>query len=187
MNAETTDKDFPDKGILWRDWNDDTLRIIQEKNRPVLLFVADTDPFVWPFLREIFKAMSANARLRQLLNDFYSAVFVKADSIPVDLEELGAGSKYHIVVLSPYGLTPMVTIEIQRSPEEVVRTIVEILKPSMSGGDEHLNMGLAAAGSATVHHPPHLPRANSAASYEKIASTSRRAHRARGLFLRPSV
>ena len=74
-----TEKEFPDKGILWRGWNDDTLRIIQEKNRPVLLFVADTDPFVWPFLREIFKAMPANARLRQLLNDFYPAMFIKAD------------------------------------------------------------------------------------------------------------
>jgi hypothetical protein len=103
-------------------------RIIQEKNRPVLLFAADTDPFVWPFLRETFKAMPANARLRELLNDFYSAMFIKADSIPADLMALGAGSKYHIAVLSPYGLTPMVTIEIQRSPEEVVRTIVEILE-----------------------------------------------------------
>jgi hypothetical protein len=128
LSAETTDKDFPDKGILWRGWNDDTLRIIQEKNRPVLLFVADTDPFVWPFLRETFKAMPANARLRELLNDFYSALFIKADSIPEDLKALGAGRKYHIAVLSPYGLTPMVPIEIQRSPEEVVRTIVEILE-----------------------------------------------------------
>ena len=63
LSGEITEKDFPDKGILWRGWDDDTLRIIQEKNRPVLLFVADTDPFVWPFLREIFKAMPANARL----------------------------------------------------------------------------------------------------------------------------
>jgi hypothetical protein len=126
--GEITEKDFPDQGILWRRWDDDTLRIIQEKNRPVLLFVADTDPFVWPFLRETFKAMPANARLRELLNDFYSAMFIKADSIPADLKALGAGSKYHIAVLSPNGLTPMVTIEIQRSPEEVVRTIVEILE-----------------------------------------------------------
>ena len=128
MNAETTDKDFSNKGILWRGWGDETLRIIQEKNRPVLLFVADTDPFVWPFLRETFKVLPANARLRELLNDFYSAVFIKADSIPADLKALGAGSKYHIAVLSPHGLTPMVTIEIQRRPEEVVRTIVEILE-----------------------------------------------------------
>jgi hypothetical protein len=126
--GETPETDFPDQGILWRGWNDDTLRIIQEKNRPVLLFVADTDPFVWPFLREIFKAMPANARLRQLLNDFYPAMFIKADSIPPDLKALGAGSSYHIAVLSPYGLTPLVTIEIQRVPEEVIRSIVEILE-----------------------------------------------------------
>ena len=39
-----------------------------------------------------------------------------------------AGSNYHIAVLSPYGLTPLVTIEIQHSPAEVVSTIVEILE-----------------------------------------------------------
>jgi hypothetical protein len=128
LSSEITEKDFPDKGILWRGWNDDTLVLIQEKNRPVLLFVADPDPFVWPFLREIFKAMPANARLRDLLSDFYPAVFIEADSISPDLKALGAGSNYHIAVLSPHGLTPMVTIEIQRRPEEVVRAIVEILE-----------------------------------------------------------
>jgi hypothetical protein len=125
---EISEEDFPDKGILWRGWNEDTLRIIQEKNRPVLLFVADTDPFVWPFLREIFKAMPASARLRQLLNDFYPALFIKADSTPPDLKALGAGSDYHVAVLSPCGLTPIVTIEIQRSPDEVIHSIVEILE-----------------------------------------------------------
>jgi hypothetical protein len=128
LSSEITEKDFPDKGILWRGWSDDTLRLIQEKNRPVLLFVADTDPFVWPLLREIFKAMPANARLRDLLSDFYLAMFIKADSLPSDLKALGAGSNYHVAVLSPHGLTPMVTIEIRRSPEEVVRAIVEILE-----------------------------------------------------------
>jgi len=125
--GEITEKEFPDKGILWRGWNDDPLRFIQEKN-PVLLFVADPDPFVWPFLREIFKAMPTNARLRDLLSDFYAAMFIEVDSIPLDLKALGAGSKYHIAVLSPCGLTPMVTIEIQHSPTEVVSTIVEILE-----------------------------------------------------------
>ena len=125
---EVSEEDIPEKGIVWRGWNDETLRIIQEKNRPVLLFVADTDPFVWPFLRETFKAMPANARLRELLNNFYSAMFIRADSIPPDLKALGAGNNYHIAVLSPCGLTPMVTIDIQRSAEEVVRTIVEIAR-----------------------------------------------------------
>jgi hypothetical protein len=127
--AEITEKDFPDEGILWRGWNDDTLRIIQEKNRPVLLFVADADPFVWPFLREIFKAMPGNARLRDLLSDFYLALFIEADSIPPDLKALGAGSNYHIAVLSPHGLTPMVTIDpVSGKPAEVVNKIVLILE-----------------------------------------------------------
>jgi len=117
---------FPTRA--WRGWGDETLRIIQEKNRPVLLFVADTDPFVRPFLREIFKAMPANARLRQLLNDVYPALFIEADSVPPDLKALGAGSNYHVAVLSPCGLTPIVTIEVQRGPEEVVSAIVEILE-----------------------------------------------------------
>ena len=128
LSGEITEKDFPHKGILWRGWGDETLRIIQEKNRPVLLFVADTDPFVRPFLREIFKAMPANARLRQLLNDVYPALFIEADSVPPDLQALGAGSNYHVAVLSPCGLTPIVTIEVQRGPEEVVGAIVEILE-----------------------------------------------------------
>jgi len=61
--GEITEKEFPDKGILWRDWNDDTLRIIQEKNRPVLLFVADPDPFVWPFLLFLSLCAAAQAAL----------------------------------------------------------------------------------------------------------------------------
>ena len=126
--AELTENDFPGNVILWRGWNDDTLRIIQEKNRPVLLFVADADPLVWPFLREIFKAMPANAKLRDLLSDFYVALFIEVGSLPPDLKALGAGSNYHIAVLSPYGLTPMVTIEMQRSPEKVVRSVVAILE-----------------------------------------------------------
>jgi hypothetical protein len=34
---ETPEDGFPDRGILWRGWNDNTLRIIQEKNRPIRL------------------------------------------------------------------------------------------------------------------------------------------------------
>lgn len=37
---------------------------------------------VWPFLIEIFTAMPTNARLRELLSDFYLALFIQADSIP---------------------------------------------------------------------------------------------------------
>ena len=54
--------EFPDKGILWRGRNDITLSIINEKQWPVLLFVADTDPVVWPFLRAVFKEMPLNTK-----------------------------------------------------------------------------------------------------------------------------
>jgi hypothetical protein len=127
-DSEISERAFPDKGILWRGWDDETLRLIEEKQRPVLLFVADPDPVVWPFLRETFKAMPANARLRDLLHDFCLPLFIEAQSLPADLQALGAGSTYHLAVLSPYGLTPMVTIEVQRGPQDVVNTIVDILE-----------------------------------------------------------
>jgi hypothetical protein len=120
---------FPEEGILWRDWSDETLKIIDEKKRPVLLFVADPDPSVWPFLREVFKEMPGNAKLRALLHEFFVALFIKADALPNLLKQLGAGSRYHIAVLSPYGLTPMVTIDpVSGKPTEVVNEIVSVLE-----------------------------------------------------------
>jgi hypothetical protein len=121
--------EFPDKGILWRGWDDATLGIINEKQRPVLLFVADPDPVVWPFLRDIFKEMPANARLRTLLHESYLALYLEANALPEDLEALGAGSRYHIAILSPSGLTPMITIDpMGGTPVEVVNEIVSILE-----------------------------------------------------------
>lgn len=120
---------FPEEGILWRGWSDETLKAIDEKKRPVLLFVADPDPLVWPFLREIFKEMPANARLRTLLHDFYPALYIEANALPPLLEALGAGSSYHIAILSPYGLTPMLTIDVVSGrPASVVDEIVAALE-----------------------------------------------------------
>ena len=51
-------------GILWRGWNEETLALIQQKGLPVLLFVADPNALAWPFLKAVFRAMPANARLR---------------------------------------------------------------------------------------------------------------------------
>ena len=120
---------FPDEGILWREWSDETLKAIDERKWPVLLFVADPDPLVWPFLREIFKEMPANAKLRALLHESIPALFIKLDALPPMLKELGAGSRYHIAVLSPYGLTPLVTIDpMAGKPAEVVNEIVRILE-----------------------------------------------------------
>jgi hypothetical protein len=124
-----SEPEFPDKGILWRGWDDETLRIINEKQQPVLLFVADPDPLVWPFLRETFKAMPKNAKLRDLLHERCPALFIKADSLPGQLKELGAGRRYHIAILSPSGLTPLVTIDARGGkPAEVVDHIALVLE-----------------------------------------------------------
>jgi hypothetical protein len=128
--AET---EFPDKGILWRGYDDSTLRIIDERQRPVLLFVADRDPAVWPFLREIFKQLPFNANLRTLLHESCPALYIEADALPEQLKELGAGSRYHIAVLSPNGLTPLVVIDpISGNPAAVVDEIALVLERLLS-------------------------------------------------------
>lgn len=120
---------FPEEGILWLTWSDETLKALDEKKWPVLLFVADADPVVWPFLREVFKEMPANAKLRALLHELFLPLFIKADELPNLLKELSAGSSYHIAVLSPYGLTPMVTINpVRGRPADVVTEIVSVLE-----------------------------------------------------------
>ncbi len=121
--------EFPEKGIVWRGWNHETLSLINQKQKPVLLFVADPDPVVWPFLREIFREMPKNTKLRNLLHESYPALFIKADALPEELKALGAGSSYHIAVLSPFGLTPLVTFNpVSGNPSEVVNEIVAILE-----------------------------------------------------------
>jgi hypothetical protein len=125
---ETSEHTWPDSGILWRGWNEDTLRLVQQRERPVLLFVADPDPLVWPFLREAFKAMPANTRLCELLREFYTPLYIEAGALPDDLKAFGAGGRYHVAVLSPYGFTPLVWIDVQRTPSEVIATIVDTLE-----------------------------------------------------------
>jgi hypothetical protein len=125
---ESSEHDFPDSGILWRGWNDETLLLVRERERPVLLFVADSDPTLWPFLRETFNAMPANARLRELLHEFYTPLYVEARALPDDLKAFGAGSRYHVAVLSPYGLTPLVWLDVRRPPDEVIGAIVDTLE-----------------------------------------------------------
>lgn len=120
---------FPEEGILWRGWNDETLGIIREKDRPILLFVADRDPLIAPFLKGMLRAMPANEKLRGLLHEVFVALFVEADAVPDYLKALGAGSRYHIAILSPSGLTPMAVIDPRDGrPEEIVETIVKVLE-----------------------------------------------------------
>jgi hypothetical protein len=124
-----SESQFPGEGILWRGWNDETLALIQQRGLPVLLFVADPDAFAWPFLKAVFKAMPANAKLRGFLHERYPALFIEANALPEELKALGAGSRYHIAVLSPAGLTPMITIDpVHGVPSEVVAEIVRILE-----------------------------------------------------------
>src|ERR1700758_4081751 len=125
---ETPEQKLPDNGILWRGWNEETLRLVQQRERPVLLFVADPDPLVFPFLRETFKAMPGSARLRALLHEFYTPLYIEARALPDDLKAFGAGSRYHVAVLSPYGFTPLVWIDVQRTPGKVIATIVDALE-----------------------------------------------------------
>jgi hypothetical protein len=122
--------EFPDDGVLWRGWDDETFRIIDEKKQPILLFVRDTDPFVWPFLRETFKAMPKNAKFCVLMNERCTALYTEIETLPEELKQLGAGSRYHIAILSPYGLTPIVTVDPTGGgkPAEIVERIVVLLE-----------------------------------------------------------
>jgi hypothetical protein len=124
----TSTVQFPD-GILWRGWNDETMRLIQDKGFPVLIFVANPEAFEWPLLKAVFNEMPMNERLRELLHEFCPALFLKADELPEELTALGAGNRYHVAVLSPYGLTPMVTFNpASGSAREVVNEIVRVLE-----------------------------------------------------------
>ncbi len=122
------DYQYPKDGILWRGWSDETAKLIQEKGRPVLLFVANTDGLVWPFLKAVLEEMPKNAKLRELLHSYYFGLFMKDDAIPEYFSDLGAGSRYNIAVLSPAGLTPLCTIDpAGGKPEEIVTTITKVL------------------------------------------------------------
>ena len=120
---------FPNKGILWRGWNDDTRIEIAQRKWPVLLFILDRRPIIWPSLKQIFEVMPGNDKLRELLGKRFVALLIEADALPEELKGLGAGSHYHIAVLSPHGLTPMVTINpMKGTSAEIINEIVLILE-----------------------------------------------------------
>jgi hypothetical protein len=120
---------FPADGILWRGWSEETEKLIAERNRPVLLFVPNPEPLVFPFLKTVFQAMPKNEKLRRLLNEYYYALYVEVPLLPEDFKDLGAGSRYNIAILSPMGFTPMATIDpVHGKPEEIVETIAKVLE-----------------------------------------------------------
>ncbi len=125
----TPPTEFPKDGILWHEWNDETKKLIAERERPFLLLVANPDPTVSPFLKAVLRSMPSNGKLRELLHDHYIAVMVQADSIPDIFRMLGAGSGYDIAVLSPAGYTPMLTLDpTEGKPEEIAATLVKVLE-----------------------------------------------------------
>lgn len=115
--------------ILWHGWSEETEKLIAERNRPVLLFVANPDGTIFPFLREVFRAMPKNPRLRDLLNTYYYGLYVEEPKLPEYFKDLGAGSRYNIAVLSPMGFTPMAVIDPRDgNPEAIVETIAKVLE-----------------------------------------------------------
>lgn len=123
-----SDPEVPKDGILWRGY-DDTVVLLKEKPRPVLAFVLDERALEWPFLREIFAAMPKNQRLRTILNDRCVAMLLKTNEIPEFLRCLGLGDSFFIGILSPSGLTPMVTFaSVTGDPESLVNEITRALE-----------------------------------------------------------
>jgi len=124
----------PQDGILWRGWSEELQRELAERPRPVLLFIPDPEPTVAPFLRAIFHAMPANARLRAQLRDFFLALYVEPGSLPEDLRSYGAGSRWRVAILSPHGFNPMVVFDpVRGDPAAVVdeiATVLERLRPA---------------------------------------------------------
>ena len=121
--------DYRDRGILWLRWDEATQDFIADKGRPVFVFVASQDPLIRPVLSALLHAMPRNDKLRVLLHEQFPALFLEADAIPEHLESLGAGSSYHVAVLSPAGLTPLAVIDpFSRDPDELVETIAQVLE-----------------------------------------------------------
>lgn len=116
------------EGIIWRSY-DDTINLLREKSRPVLAFVLDHDGTRWPFLREILRVMPTSVKLCTLLNGPCAAMLLQADSIPQSMTALGAGDAYHIAVLSPAGLTTMLTFDyVTGNPATLVEEIAIALE-----------------------------------------------------------
>ena len=127
--SDSSGPDFPKDGILWHEWNDVTKKLIIERDRPVLLFVANPDPTVSPFLKGVLMEMPRNKKLRALLQDYYLALMIPVESLPELFKDLGAGGRYNIAILSPAGLTPMAMIDpVNGKPEKIVETILKILE-----------------------------------------------------------
>ncbi len=118
--------------INWLEWADSTMRELEERGKPVLLLVYETEDSVGmmhPFLREILRCMENHPMLPGLLRDHFPALKVDADDVPSHLAYLGAGSSYYLAILAPVGLTPLATWDVMTGdPDALVNGIVEALE-----------------------------------------------------------
>jgi hypothetical protein len=56
-------------------------------------------------------------------------LYVEAAALPDELKLPGAGTDYHVAVLSPYGMTPLVTFGVVTGkPADLVAEIVLVLE-----------------------------------------------------------
>ena len=121
----------PKDGILWRSY-DETIALWKERPRPIFAFVLDKSGICWPFLREIFKAMPKNEKLRSVLNGPCIPMLLRADSLPEYMKELGtlgAGDGYHIAILGPSDMLPTLKFDfVTGDPEALVEKIASALK-----------------------------------------------------------
>jgi hypothetical protein len=119
-----------DHGIIWLRWEPAALDLIAEKGRPVFLFVGDLDPTVAPFLQALLRAMPRNEKLRRLLHDEFPALFIESNAtVPEELATFGAGTAFHVAILSPAGLTPLFTFNrLDGDPDERVNLIADALE-----------------------------------------------------------
>jgi hypothetical protein len=117
-------------GIIWLRWEPASLDLIAEKHRPVFLFVGDLDPVVAPHLQALLRAMPKNETLRRLLHHEFPALFIEAGTtVPEELATFGAGSAYHVALLSPEGLTPLFTFNpVHDNADELAGTIADALE-----------------------------------------------------------
>ena len=73
--------------------------------------------------------MPKNPRLRDLLHDQFPAPYVEAATIPEALSAFGAGRQYHVAVLSPYGLNPLIVFDpVRGDAAALVAEIVSVLE-----------------------------------------------------------
>ena len=119
---------LPD-GVHWLRWDAESVQAIAERDRPVLMFVADPlDPLL-PFHKAIFNAIPKNEKLRALLRGTFPALFLEKPEVPEEIGVFGAGERYHLAILSPYGFNPLVTFDPTRgTPDEVANEIARVLE-----------------------------------------------------------